>query len=208
MLGRTVLQEVERRLADRNRLETESGDPDLEILRRIGAGDGAACAVLVDRHLRRVTALAGHMLGNRADAEDVAQEVFLRVWKQAPKWRSGEAKFSTWLHRVTLNLCTDRLRRRRETGLEAIGDMASDAPLPDAGLQETAIVARVQAALALLPDRQREAILLCHFQELGNIEAAAVLELSVEALESLLSRGRRRLRELLLEERPDLTGST
>ena len=70
------------------------------------------------------------------------------------------------------------------------------------------VVTRVQAALAQLPERQREAILLCHFQELGNIEAAAVLELSVEALESLLSRGRRRLRELLLEERPDLTGST
>ncbi len=203
-----MLQGVERRLADRERPETESGDPDLEILRRIGAGDGAACALLVDRHLRRVTALAGHMLGNRADAEDVAQEVFLRVWKQAPNWRSGEAKFSTWLHRVTLNLCTDRLRRRRETGLDTVGDMASDAPLPDAGLQEAAIVARVQAALAQLPERQREAILLCHFQELGNIEAAAVLELSIEALESLLSRGRRRLRELLLEERPDLTGST
>jgi RNA polymerase sigma-70 factor (ECF subfamily) len=157
-------------LADRDRPEADS-DPDLEILRRIGAGDGAACALLVDRHLRRVTALAGHMLGNRADAEDVAQEAFLRVWKQAPTWRSGEAKFSTWLHRVTLNLCTDRLRRRREVGLEAIGDAASELPAPDARLQESAVAARVRAALAQLPDRQREAILLCHFQELGNIEA-------------------------------------
>jgi len=147
------------------------------------------------------------MLGNRTDAEDVAQDVFLRVWQQAPKWRSGEAKFSTWLHRVTLNLCTDRLRRRRETALEAAGDPASDAPLPDAGLQEAAIVARVQVALAQLPERQREAIVLCHYQELGNIEAAAVLELSVDALESLLARGRRRLRQLLIEELPDLTGS-
>jgi RNA polymerase sigma-70 factor (ECF subfamily) len=194
-------------LADRDGPEADS-DPDLEILRRIGAGDGVACALLVDRHLRRITALAGHMLGNRADAEDVAQDVFLRVWKQAPTWRSGEAKFSTWLHRVTLNLCTDRLRRRREVGLEAIGDAASDLPAPDAGLQESATIARVRGALAQLPDRQREAILLCHFQELGNIEAAAVLELSVEALESLLSRGRRRLRQLLIEEMPDLTGST
>ena len=92
--------------------------------------------------------------------------------------------------------------------MDTVGEMASDAPLPDAGLQESAVVTRVHAALAQLPERQREAILLCHFQELGNIEAAAVLELSVEALESLLSRGRRRLRELLLEERPDLTGST
>jgi RNA polymerase sigma-70 factor (ECF subfamily) len=108
---------------------------------------------------------------------------------------------------VTLNLCTDRLRRRRETGLESAGDPPSDAPPPDAGLQDAAIAARVQAALAQLPERQREAIVLCHYQELGNIEAAAVLELSVEALESLLARGRRRLRQLLIEEMPDLTGS-
>ncbi|HEY7687214.1 MAG TPA: RNA polymerase sigma factor [Dongiaceae bacterium] len=194
-------------MADRRAVENETEDPDLELLRRIGAGDGAACAALVDRHLRRITALAGRMLGNRADAEDVAQDVFLRVWQQAPKWRSGEAKFSTWLHRVTLNLCTDRLRRRRETGLESAGDPPSDAPPPDAGLQDAAIAARVQAALAQLPERQREAIVLCHYQELGNIEAAAVLELSVEALESLLARGRRRLRQLLIEEMPDLTGS-
>jgi RNA polymerase sigma factor (sigma-70 family) len=194
-------------LADRQVVEAAADDPDLDLLRRIGAGDGAACAALVDRHLRRVTALAGRLLGSRADAEDVAQEVFLRVWQQAPRWRSGEAKFSTWLHRVTLNLCTDRLRRRRETDLAAAGDPPSDAPPPDAGLQEAAIVARVQAALAQLPERQREAIVLCHYQELGNIEAAAVLELSVEALESLLARGRRRLRQLLIEEMPDLTGS-
>jgi len=194
-------------VADRRTAEAEIGDPDLDLLRRIGTGDGAACAALVDRHLRRITGLAGHMLGNKADAEDVAQDVFLRVWQQAPKWRSGEAKFSTWLHRVTANLCTDRLRRRRETTLEAAGDPASEAPLPDAGLQEAAVVVRVQAALAQLPERQREAIVLCHYQELGNIEAADVMELSVDALESLLARGRRRLRQLLIEEVPDLTGS-
>jgi RNA polymerase sigma factor (sigma-70 family) len=194
-------------LADRWARGAETGDPDLDLLRRIANGDGAACTALVDRHLRRITGLAGHLLGNHADAEDVAQEVFLRVWQQAPRWRSGEAKFSTWLHRVTLNLCTDRLRRRRETALEAAGDPPSDAPPPDAGLQEAAIVARVQAALAQLPERQREAIVLCHYQELGNIEAAAALELSVDALESLLARGRRKLRELLVEELPDLTGS-
>jgi RNA polymerase sigma-70 factor (ECF subfamily) len=194
-------------LADRWAQDTDTGDPDLDLLRRIADGDGAACAALVDRHLGRITGLAGRLLGSRADAEDVAQEVFLRVWQQAPKWRSGEAKLSTWLHRVTLNLCTDRLRRRRETALEAAGDPPSDAPLPDAGLQDAAIVARVQAALAQLPERQREAIVLCHYQELGNIEAAAVLELSVDALESLLARGRRKLREILVEELPDLTGS-
>lgn len=181
-------------------------DPDLELVQRAGAGDGSACAALVDRHLGRVTALAGRLLANRADAEEVAQEVFLRVWQQAGKWRAGEARFSTWLHRVTFNLCHDRLRRRRETALETAGDLPSASPPPGADLQRATVAAKVRTALAQLPERQRDAIVLCHYQELGNIEAAAILEVSVEALESLLARGRRRLRELLMKDAADLMG--
>src|SRR5262249_6858616 len=138
-------------------------DPDLDLVRRAGAGDGPACAALVDRHLARITALAGRMLGNRADAEDVAQEVFLRVWQQSAKWRAVEARSSTWPPRVTLILCHDRLRRRREVALEAAGDPPSSAPPPGAELQRAAVATRVQAALAQLPERQRDAILLCHY---------------------------------------------
>ena len=181
-------------------------DPDLELVRRVGAGDGPACAALVDRHLARIVGLAGRMLGNRAEAEEVAQDVFLRVWQQAGRWRAGEARFSTWLHRVAVNLCHDRLRRRRETTLEAAGDPPSPDPPPGAALQRAAVVARVEAALQQLPERQRTAILLSHYQELGNIEAAAVLGVSVEALESLLARGRRRLKEILAGEVGDLMG--
>jgi RNA polymerase sigma-70 factor (ECF subfamily) len=181
-------------------------DPDLELVRQVGAGDQRACAALVDRHLPKVLGLAGRLLGNRADAEEVAQEVFLRVWRHAGEWRPGGAKFSTWLHRVTFNLCHDRLRRRRETTLDAIGDPPSGEPPPGTELQRAAVTARVEAALAQLPDRQREAILLCHYQELGNIEAAEAMEISVSALESLLARGRRRLKELLAGELGDLMG--
>jgi len=181
-------------------------DPDLDLVRRVGAGDGPACAALVDRHLSRILGLAGRMLGNRAEAEEVAQEVFLRVWQQAGRWRAGEARFSTWLHRVAVNLCQDRLRRRRETSLEAAGDPPSPDPPPEAALQRDAVVARVGAALRQLPERQRTAILLSHYQELGNVEAAAVLGVSVEALESLLARGRRRLKELLAGDVGDLMG--
>ncbi len=181
-------------------------DPDLDLVRRVGAGDGPACAALVDRHLPRILGLAGRMLGSRADAEEVAQEVFLRVWQQAGRWRAGEARFSTWLHRVAVNLCQDRLRRRRETSLEAAGDPPSPDPPPEAALQRDAVVARVGAAMRQLPERQRTAILLSHYQELGNIEAAAVLGISVEALESLLARGRRRLKELLAGDVGDLMG--
>jgi len=181
-------------------------DPDLDLVRRVGAGDGPACAALVDRHLSRILGLAGRMLGSRAEAEEVAQEVFLRVWQQAGRWRAGEARFSTWLHRVAVNLCQDRLRRRRETSLEAAGDPPSPDPPPEAALQRDAVVARVGAALRQLPERQRTAILLSHYQELGNVEAAAVLGVSVEALESLLARGRRRLKELLAGDVGDLMG--
>lgn len=172
----------------------------------MAAGERRACAALVDRHLGSVLAVAARMLANRADAEEVAQEVFLRAWRQAAIWRPGGARFSTWMHQVTLNLCRDRLRRRRESPLEAAGDPPSGEPPPGAGLQRDRVAARVEAALAELPERQRAAIVLCHYQELGNIEAAAALEVSVEALESLLARGRRRLKELLGADAPDLMG--
>ncbi len=183
-----------------------AADPDVALLRRIAAGDGPACAALLDRHLGRIVALGWRMLGSRAEAEDVAQEVFLRAWQQAPAWRPGAARFATWLHRVAVNLCLDRLRRRREVGLDSAGDPPGDDPHPGSALQHRAVADRVDGALAELPERQRTAILLCHYQELGNAEAAAVMEIGVEALESLLSRGRRKLRALLAGEAEDLMG--
>src|SRR5512147_367541 len=97
-------------------------DPDADLVRSAGAGDAQAASALVRRHLPKMVGLARRMLGDAAEAEDVAQDVFLRVWREAPRWRPGAAKFETWMHRVALNLCYDRLRRRREV---------SD---PDAGL--------------------------------------------------------------------------
>jgi RNA polymerase sigma-70 factor (ECF subfamily) len=179
---------------------TASGaDPDADVLAAAARGDERAFARLVDRHLARVHALAHRVLGVRAEAEDVAQEVLLRAWRQLPSWRPGEARFSTWLQRVTLNLVNDRLRGRRE--LVEIDDIviASDAAGPELESARLERAGRVRAALQQLPERQRDAMLLCHFEALGNIEAAAVLEVSVEALESLLGRARRRLRELLID---------
>lgn len=147
------------------------------------------------------------MLGDAAEAEDVAQEVFLRVWKAAPQWRPGGALFSTWMHRVAMNLCTDRLRRRRETPAEDAGaTLADGAPSPASALQAGERRAAVEAALAALPERQRAAIVLAHFQELPAAEAAAILEVSVEALESLLARARRALKAALAAQVADLLG--
>lgn len=184
-----------------------TADPDEDLVRRVGQGDPAAIQALVARKLPRMLALAHRMLGDPAEAEDVAQEAMLRAWRQAPRWTPGQAKFDTWLHRVGLNLCYDRLRKRREIATDTLPERVDEGPAPDRGLLAAATGTRVEAALASLPDRQREAIVLCHYQELTNIEAAALMTISVDALESLLSRGRRALRLALADIRPGAEGA-
>jgi len=182
-------------------------DPDAELVRNAGAGDARAAEALVRRHLPRMLGVARRMLNDPSEAEDVAQEVFLRVWREAPRWKPGAAKFETWMHRVALNLCYDRLRRRREKPDADAGLNIAD-PTPGAGeawlAQQRA--AKVNEALAALPERQRAALILVHFQEETNIAAAEALEVSVEALESLLARGRRALKAALADVAQDLLG--
>jgi RNA polymerase sigma-70 factor (ECF subfamily) len=177
-----------------------SGDAESEdeLVVRAGQGDASAIGLLVTRKLPRILALARRMLADVAEAEDVAQETFLRAWKAAPLWRPGRAKFDTWLHRVALNLCYDRLRRRRRW-VQDPPDRPDEGPAPDRGLHAQDIGRRVDHALAALPPRQREAIVLVHYQELSGVEASDLMGISVEALESLLARGRRTLRAALAD---------
>jgi RNA polymerase sigma-70 factor (ECF subfamily) len=172
-------------------------DPDAELVARIARGDRAAASALMARHLPKMLSLARRMLSDRAEAEDVAQEAFLKVWTHAARWKPGKAKFETWLYRVTLNQCYDRLRRKPALELEAAAHVADPKPGPQKALEDTALAAEVERALASLPERQRAAVVLCHYRDCGNIEAAEILGVSVEALESLLSRGRRTLRTKL-----------
>ncbi len=160
-------------------------------------GDRRAARALAERVTPRVLAYAARMLGgDRAEAEDVAQETLLRLWRMAPDWRQGEAKVTTWAYRVATNLCIDRQRSRHRKGqvtLDDAPDLADAAPSADQRLQNGRRVAALETALADLPDRQRQAVVLRHIEGLTNPEIAAVMEIGVEAVESLTARGKRAL---------------
>lgn len=173
-------------------------DPDAALMAAAGRGESQACAQLVDRHLGRVHRLATRLLDDPAEAEDIAQELFLRLWQAASCWRRGEARVSTWIHTVTVNLCRDRLRRRRpQVPIDGVHESAlagDDATRPDIALQDAQRAQQLRAAIGALPERQREALLLFHYEGLDQSECAKALEVSVDALESLLARARRTLR--------------
>ncbi|KQM70802.1 RNA polymerase sigma factor [Sphingomonas sp. Leaf20] len=178
-------------------------DPDTTLVERVGRGEPAAARMLVASKLPRILGLATRMLRNTTEAEDVAQEAFVRVWNHARAWQPGRARFDTWLHVVVLNLCRDRLRRRREVTTDTLPETIDPAPDAEATLLAAERGRDVAAAIAALPERQREAILLVHYQDLSGAQAALALDISVEALESLLARGRRTLRARLAAPRED-----
>src|SRR5436190_21721214 len=180
-------------------------DPlDHELMAAVARGDGSAFARLVERHLGWSLGFAERMLGARAEAEDLVQTAFLRVWQGAARWEPN-AKFSTWLYRVLHNLCMDQFRAQRIAGGEPLDDdlartLADEAPGSEERIAGMQRATRVRAALAALPARQRAALVLCYYEELSQAESAALLGVSEGALESLLSRGRATLRKWLQNE--------
>jgi RNA polymerase sigma-70 factor (ECF subfamily) len=169
---------------------------DEALMARVAAGDRAAFRTLADRHAGRTIALAARILGNPAEAEDVAQDAMLRVWINAPRWQPL-AKFRTWLTRITVNLCLDRRRRAPWLALEAAGDVADPAPGPDAQRETDDTERRIAAAIAQLPPRQRAAIALSYSEGLSNPQTADILDSTVSAVETLLSRAKDNLRRAL-----------
>lgn len=175
----------------------KASDEDDQLLSEIAAGDKTAFAQLMERHLSRVFSLALRVTGSRADAEDASQEAFTRAWRKAASWQAGEAKFSTWLYRVTMNLCIDARRKPRADQLDPDLPVVDPAPGAEAVLLAHEQDARVKSAMAALPERQREAMALCYTIGLSNAEAAATMEISVKAYESLLVRAKRDIRARL-----------
>lgn len=181
--------------------------PDEALLARYAAGDPAAARALTLRLVPRALGYAARMLGDRAEAEDVVQEAMLRLWRAAPGWRAGEAQVSTWLYRVVTNLCTDRLRHRKRrpaAALDEAPEVADGARGAEAGLIEADRMAALQAALDALPDRQRQAVILRHIEGFTNPEIAEVMDIGIEAVESLTARAKRALTAILAGRREEL----
>lgn len=181
--------------------DAQNDTSDDALLIAFGNGDRLAARVLTERHAPRVIGYAARLLKDRAEAEDVAQDAMMRLWKIAPEWRTGEAKVTTWLYRVVTNLCTDRLRKKRGTGLDEIAEPEDGKPSQDAVLMQKQRVAALDAALDTLPGRQKEAVVLRHIEGLSNPEIAQVLEIGVEAVESLTARGKRALAKAMADQR-------
>nr|WP_238941542.1 sigma-70 family RNA polymerase sigma factor [Jannaschia sp. Os4] len=179
---------------------------DHALLRRAAEGDGRAAGVLVERLGPRLLASVARLLGgDRAEAEDVVQEAFLRLWRKGADWDAGGAAApGTWLHRVAANLALDRRRRAGARWDELDDAHADDAPGAEARLMAGERVEALEAALAALPERQRVAVVLRHVEGYANPEIAAMMDVGVEAVESLTSRGRRRLAALLGPRKEEL----
>lgn len=178
---------------------------DAALMGRVAAGDPAAARAVVDRHLPGLVAFAWRMVGDGSAAEDVAQDAMLKLWRQAPRWKP-KAQIGTWLRRVAYNRCIDLHRRARPGDDIASLALEDPAPGPARNLLAAEVSAIVRSAMGDLPERQRAAIAMVHFDGMNNGETAAALEVSVEAVESLLARGRRGLRQRLSELKPDLLG--
>lgn len=184
-----------------------SGDDaeDVRLMRLIAGGDTTAFEQLIERHQTLVAGTVARMLGSNSDVEDIAQQVFIRVWKSAGRY-VARAKFTTWLLKITRNLVFNEMRRaKRHPHLPVqIEPEAEEMPLkdeamatPDATLLQAELQAEIEKAIMLLPDTQRMALVLRRYEELSYEEIAAVLDLSVPAVKSLLFRARTELRERL-----------
>ena len=185
-------------------LDTTLDASDEALLVLYGNGDRGAAQALTVRLTPMALRVARRMLGDWAEAEDVAQDAMMRLWRIAPEWRQGEAKVSTWLYRVVTNLATDRLRKRRGIGLEDAPEIEDGQPPVEDRMMDEDRAEALQSALNQLPDRQRQAVVLRHIEGLSNPEISAVMEIGVEAVESLTARGKRALALALSGRREEL----
>jgi RNA polymerase sigma-70 factor (ECF subfamily) len=188
-----------------NRGRSEDDADDLRLMQLVGQGDTTAFEELVEKHQALVAGTVARMLGSNSDVEDIAQQVFIRVWKSARRY-VPRAKFTTWLLKITRNLVFNELRRtkrRAQVPLQPEGTgedptLKDDMILaPDASLLETELQRTIEEAILQLPEAQRMALVLRRYEQLSYEQIAEVLDLSVPAVKSVLFRARAELRSRL-----------
>lgn len=177
-------------------------DQDYFLLQLAGQGDVGAYRKLVGRYMNYCVRFAERMLGNRHDAEDVTQEVCLRIWREAGKWQP-QAKFSTWLYRVMFNACIDHKRKIVPFFVVDVVETADTASNPEEALREKQTAKNVSLALQKLPKRQRAALVLSYYEGIQNQQAAEAMEIELGAFQQLLFRARQNLKEELIDGRTE-----
>jgi len=166
----------------------------------IANGDRNAFNTFLSRHLTAVVQFARRYLSSQADAEDIAQETFFRVWRKSATWQPQGHSPRSWIYRIAYNLCIDEIRRRPAIPVSNGNDSCMQSDSLEMDMERDSAVSQLSRSLKDLPERQRTAIALCALQGLSNKEAATAMEISIDALESLLSRGRRQLRARLQQD--------
>jgi len=186
-----------------NTVTGETGAPsDEDLVVRTAAGDRDAFTVLAERYTKILYAAAWRLCGDRTMAEDAVQEAMVRLWTKASLWDSSKgASVRTWIYRITCNLCTDMLRRKKWPMVSLRDDVAQAPESSDSDLQRQETGKIIADAVKDLPERQRLALVLCHYQEMSNAEAATVMGVSSKGVESLLVRARQSLRKKLEKHR-------
>jgi RNA polymerase sigma-70 factor, ECF subfamily len=179
---------------------------DGQLLALVAKRDSAAFEQLVNRHYDVVYRVAWRMAREKRDAEDVVQETFLKLWRDPSQLREAGA-LKGWLIRVANNALLDRFRQRPMDDLDQAGEIADTAPNAEIELQQTQAERQVAASLQQLPERQRLALSLVYFEQMTNAAAAVIMEISVDAVESLLARARKSLKETLAEDKNELLAS-
>jgi RNA polymerase sigma-70 factor (ECF subfamily) len=187
-------------------------DPDIRLMLRVRDDDPAAFAELVELYQQRLITVLNHLIGNMTEAEDLAQEVFLRVYRNRKKYHP-RAKFSTWLFTIANNLALNALRSRQRKPVVSL-EVQDSGPLgprpaeqlvhdrasqPAQRLQQQELALIIQQALETLNERQRMAVVLNKFEDMNYAEIAEVMGLTTKAVKSLLSRARDNLRLVLRE---------
>jgi len=180
-----------------------SAGADASLLERVGKADRAAFSALMSRHYDAAYRVAYRMMGRAADCDDIVQDAFVKLWRNPGQIRQGQA-LRAWLMRVVSNLAIDRLRRKPMLNADEVPEPVSDQAAPDMAALRNSVSSEVDAAIAGLPERQRMALIFVYYEGLSNREAASALELSVDALESLLARARRSLKKALSGQWQDL----